>query len=96
MARHVVGSSVELTYRPKKANGDPPDLNQITRAVLRVWWNGVEQAPAFLTYTPPNTYVGTVRFTEEGQWSVRFETDGLETADERYYTIQPSVFSSPL
>lgn len=95
MAKRVVGSSVELTFYPKKPDGTPPDSGQIVRAALRTWWNGIEQDPVNLTYTAPNEYRGIVRFPMDGQWAVRFETDGLETAEERYYTIQPSVFVSP-
>ena len=91
----IPGQSVEITWTVRKPDGTPPDTGQVTAARTRVLRPDGTETVLTPAYTAPQTYVSVVGFPTAGFHSVRFETDGLETAWERVYHITPSSHSTP-
>lgn len=90
------GMVVEWTITLRQRDGTPPQAGMVTayRAYSR---SPVGVVTSLVATALPTIgmYRLTCQFDTGGDWYVRFETDGIETAHERYYHVLPSAFPSP-
>src|SRR5688500_6542973 len=93
----LVGNGRILTFTVKHANGATPAAGEVTATRLKIIPPTGPEVLGVLTPVPATTnqWTGVVLWTVPGNWTVRFESDGVETARERTWRIRRSAAASP-
>jgi hypothetical protein len=93
----IVGNGRVLTFTVKHGNGATPLAGEVTAVRLKIEDPTGTETNGVLTPVPATTnqWTGVVLWTMPGDWTARFESDGVETAQERTWRVRRSAMTSP-
>jgi hypothetical protein len=84
-----------LIWTVRQPDGSAPDPGQVSAVRVRILRPDETEEVLSPSFTAPQTYTILVGFPTHGDHSVRFETDGLETAWEKIYRVNRSSHEDP-
>ena len=92
----LVGNGRILTFTVKHGNGAIPQAGEITAVRFKIV-SPTGESNGVLTPVPATTHqwTGVVKWIVPGKWTARFESDGVDSAQERTWRIRGSATALP-